>query len=113
MRVITKRSLIRQVAAHWKAQYSHGEPKAFVGVGERLAALDPETATVGDVSAIIGHDGWTRNRCDECKFDSMLVVELGEEPDYESSTARICWSCIQKAVAMSLEAGAKQIEEGA
>jgi len=39
-------------------------------------------------------------RCDECKKYYNNVVELGEEPDYDSATARICGECLRKAAAL-------------
>lgn len=51
-----------------------------------------------EVSSIIGNDTWTQNKCNGCNQDCQLVVILGEPPDYESSTARICPSCLEKAV---------------
>ncbi len=107
MRVQTKRGLIRQVAAHWKMQYANGEPARFVGVGDRLAALNGETATESDVAAIIGHPGWTRNGCDECENESDITVQVGQEPDYESSTANMCVGCLEKAIMLAREAAAQ------
>ncbi len=41
--------------------------------------------------------GWTRLNCDDCGNDVDAVVEVGQEPDYESATAHICVECIAKA----------------
>lgn len=35
--------------------------------------------------------------CDECSEKVNIAIQLGEEPDYESATAIICESCLNKA----------------
>lgn len=37
-------------------------------------------------------------KCHECDTWLELVVELGEAPDHESSTAHICLPCLEKAL---------------
>lgn len=52
-----------------------------------------------DVDAVYGCKR-TTIQCNECKSENSLVVaRLGDEPDYESSTAWICLDCLRKAVA--------------
>ena len=43
----------------------------------------------------------TWKHCHECSSYAEIVVELGEEPDDESSTASVCLPCLRKAVAMA------------
>ena len=38
--------------------------------------------------------------CGECGIDKIPVVLIGENPDYESYTAYLCYDCIKKAVAL-------------
>jgi hypothetical protein len=38
-----------------------------------------------------------RRKCDECGEDSDTLVQVGEEPDIESSTAELCLGCVKKA----------------
>ena len=107
MRVITERSLIRDVAARWAESYPNerfGKDKPRIG--KQLAALDPEKATAEMVIDIIGNDSWTSvPECDECGAVGLAaVVEVGAEPDYESSTARICVPCLRKAVKLARDA---------
>lgn len=114
MNVITERELIRSVAARWRHQYGdRGDyssrrlrsGKTAAEVAAQLDQLDPETATAADVARIIGNDSWTRvAECDECRGRAPCVVEVGEPPDYESSTARLCLPCAERAVAMLREA---------
>ena len=100
MRLISERTLIREVASRWDYQY----PKAIGARGDTskaLHALNAETATAAEVNAIIGNDSWTTiPDCDECNQKVLEVVEVGEEPDYESSTARLCKECLKKAISL-------------
>jgi len=102
-RAVSTRTLIRTVAARWRQQYSLGTEDRFERTYKRLCALDFETATAADVRAIIGNDSWTTMRCDGCDFTVNLAVSVGAEPDYESSTALLCESCLRRALA-ALEA---------
>lgn len=94
--ISTERDKIRTVVARWKVQYptnrSSGEKLA---IGEKLAALDPETATAEDVKQIIGNDSWTTAWCDECESSHAWTVRIGQETDYESSTVTLCRNCAQ------------------
>ncbi len=97
VKIINERNQIRDVASRWREQY--GQRKA--AISERLDALDGETATAADVEAIIGNRSWTSvQACDECKREAAAVVEIGQEPDYESRTAYICLDCINAAAAL-------------
>ena len=101
---ITLRDIIRQVPERWRRQYfkdsdwistTHNPRETY----NKLKALDLEVATPSDIKHIIGNDSWTRLKCHECGDPKTSVVELGEPPDYESHTARICESCLVKAMA--------------
>lgn len=101
MRLITTRTLIREVAERWGKQYQNSLAESKFGIVRReLSALDPEIATEADVCLVIGNSAWTQIRCDECREEVNAVVELGEEPDYESSTAKICTRCLGAASAL-------------
>lgn len=108
MIIITERYLIRGVAAKWAAQYRDQTRRLKGGetagsIHARLAALNGETATVADVEAIIGNSSWTTPpTCSECGAEGGPVVQLGEEPDYESSTAWVCGPCLRAASDMLL-----------
>lgn len=100
-RIQTTRMLIRDVAAKWDRQYSGGRNYApdKRAIYERLRLLDGETATPEDVREIIGNDSWTSLQCGGCsKYVGALVI-VGDEPDYESSTAYLCYACVKDAFA--------------
>ena len=99
MKVINERSQIRDVASRWDDTYKNGAPLGKGDVSRRLHELDPESATAADVENIIGNPYWTARRdCDECGEPSDTVVQLGQEPDYEGATAKICGSCLVYAI---------------
>jgi hypothetical protein len=98
--LITTRSRIRTLAEEYGRSYSKRD--SFYAV---LSALDPEKATAADVAAAFqpryGHDGssWINTVCGCCGKDRGLVVQLGQEPDYESSTVFACVPCLKAALA--------------
>jgi hypothetical protein len=107
MKVITVRSQIRDVAERWKALYRR-QGKWAVTMGsdmgrlyEALKALNPETATADDVAMIIGNKSWAGPlECHNCGEEFDAVVEVGQEPDYDSHTARLCHNCLRHALAL-------------
>lgn len=108
MKVINERSQIHEVADRWKEQYYHGgqwdnnDHSDRKLIYQQLASLDRETANAADVAKIIGNSTWVdKQTCDECRKQFECVVQLGGEPDYESSTASICLACLKKAVKLS------------
>jgi len=110
MIVETPKTKAAEAAESWKRQYwspKGGWSKTFSGPAnveyEALIALGP-TPEPGQVDKAIGNKSWTRTECGECGAENVPVVVLGEEPDYESSTAWVCLGCLRKAVAM-LEEG--------
>jgi hypothetical protein len=101
MKVITQRVLIREAAQRWREQYgaNHRWGRDKDDVYAKLAALDVERATAADVDAIIGNTSWTEvPACDECGKRRNEVVQIGQEPDYESSTAEVCVPCLRAAI---------------
>lgn len=100
MKLITERDSIKSainefIAAHGKGTY--GYDKRGIMVGEELSKLDKETCTAEDVNTLIGRD-WVSRYCHECGESVKETVQLGQELDYESYTADICLSCLQKAI---------------
>lgn len=104
-RLITSRALIRKVAQRWHKQYFRdgkwhsGLSMDAPAIYSRLLALDLETATSDDVTAVIGNASWNDLRCSECERKVDAVCEVGEEPDYESATAYLCIDCLRRAMA--------------
>lgn len=105
MWLITRKDLAANAAERWKKAYTRkGEwqegtlirTRTKEEIYNQLVALGP-TPNPDDVDATIGNTSWTGCRCDECghKFDA--VIQVGEAPCYESSTANLCRHCVQHA----------------
>lgn len=107
MELITRQTLARVAAPRWRRQYppdrEHGwnDGRSANKISDALAALgsDPDPDAV---DRIIGSGGWTAvPKCDECGRDDLsAVVQVGEEPDYESATAKLCRDCLARALAL-------------
>lgn len=104
MELLNERNQVRTVAKRWRAVYgngTYGADKRGRSVGAELEALDAERATAADVAEIVGNKSWvSKNACDECGVETWDAVQVGEEPDYESSTAVLCRKCIKAALAL-------------
>ena len=105
MKLITERTQVCDVAARWANSYPkngpYGRDPQKQAITKALAALDAKTATAADVAAIIGNDSWVGpQKCHECGAVVDVAVQVGEEPDYESSTATLCLACVEKALAL-------------
>lgn len=105
MKLITERTQVRDVANRWANAYPktgpYGRDPQKQAITKALVALDAETATAADVAAIIGNDSWCGpKKCHECGAVVNVAVQVGEEPDYESSTATLCLACLEKALAL-------------
>ncbi len=99
----TQRDLIKAVAKRWEDQYKG----YFKVLGDKyityqkLLKLDLDTCSAKDVDDAIGNSLWTTQRCDCCgSYDHDETVTVGEEPDYEASTARMCKTCAVEAVSL-------------
>lgn len=102
MKLITKREVIKRVAERWLNQYTQfkrhsGEKQDTY---KRLLQLVLDTATEDDVEKVIGNRSWTRMACDQCEQEVDTLVQVGQEPDYESRTASLCPTCLRAAVAL-------------
>jgi hypothetical protein len=102
MKHLNQRTLVKDAIKDFVYHYglgTYGADKRGRNVGKELLALNPETVTASEVSEIIGNTHWCSERCcDECGNVTYDIVEIGEPPDYESSTANICLDCLKKAV---------------
>jgi len=103
--VTTVRDLIRGVAERWDSHYPIGysgfEPEKKRAISRKLADLDKEKATAKEVEAIIGNSSWTDLSCNSCRADHLpVIVTVGEEPECESATANLCYSCCVEAWSM-------------
>ncbi len=97
MKLITERDIIREVPKRWQRTYQDGKyGKDKIDIMHQLLALDTEVATSKQIADIIGNDAWTTMSCSECGKRSIPVIEVGDEPDYESNTVWLCFGCIDK-----------------
>ena len=78
----------------------HLSPFQYKGEEEELEALDKDKATAQDVAAIIGNESWTSLKCDECGNETETVVQVGQEPEYDSHTACLCVPCVKTAAGL-------------
>lgn len=107
MKLITERMLIGQVAERFRRQYgARLDSPLYDGRVPRLMlaaleSLDKETATAADVSLICGNDSWVQIKCDECGESVDAVIRVGQEPDYDSSTASLCFGCVRAAATIA------------
>ena len=105
MKIMTPQTLAREARAKWDEQYKHASNDNHLrtwapAVAARLAALG-ENPSPQQVNDAIGNDRWTQPpSCSECDSESAAIVQVGEEPDYESSTAWLCRDCVVKALAL-------------
>jgi len=37
-------------------------------------------------------------KCYECKNDDRFIIQIGEDPDWESATTYVCGDCLHKAL---------------
>lgn len=99
--LITREMMAANTAERFRQQYGPDfGVYPFGDSGEilrQLLALGP-TPTVQQVEILC--PGWTLLDCDECGEKVDQVVQVGQEPDYESATACICWRCATNAVAL-------------
>lgn len=90
----TRHSKAAEAADSWELTHKGDRD----GKATKIRALGPNPEPEA-VNAIIGNESWTRCSCSECGRDVDAVVQLGEELDYESSTAWICKQCVKLALA--------------
>lgn len=104
MQLVTEKQLVLEVVKAWERQYpGHGSGQWSQEVSAALKQLDLTTATAEDIEAIIGNSSWTAIRCNECNCRVKAAVQLGEDPDYDSATAVVCFDCLRKALALEPE----------
>lgn len=108
MKLITRKIKAQSAAQDWHNQYAKDnwrwhDSKSFVtGMSkkqayEALVALG-DNPSPEDVNKVIGNTSWTDCLCNDCGKLVEEVVQLGQEPDYDSATANICFVCLYKAI---------------
>lgn len=101
MHIITRQLRANGAPLSWRHQYSHSP--ADSRQRDIMRQLDAMSLPVDpdEVDRIIGNKSWTDvGSCDECEARPEILVEVGQEPDYESATACLCRDCLAKAVAL-------------
>jgi hypothetical protein len=99
MKLITRQILADEAPARFAAVYSNYQYTRHDKTIAQLLALS-KPIDADEVDRIIGNRTWTEvPKCHECGTEGhVAVVQVGEEPDYESHTACLCMTCAQKAV---------------
>jgi hypothetical protein len=107
MKIITERDLIRDVVKRWELQYPEEKVQQFKyphlnfnDICNSLKKLNLETCSAQDIENIIGNESWTRILCDGCGQNVTWVIQLGQDPDYESNTVHLCKECFKKAIGL-------------
>jgi hypothetical protein len=105
MYLITRQLLASQAAQRWYGQYYRNgrwyESNSYLGSPEEKYAamlVLGDSTTPEAINAIIGNDSWTSCICDDCGQKVEAVVSCGQEPDYDSSTAKMCKGCLKAAL---------------
>lgn len=97
MKLITRYEYAQSAPARWIAIYKNGRiGHSWTEVTAKMEAMtkpvDPD-----EIDALIGNDSWTHiSSCSECRSQADPILEIGEKPDYESSTAYLCLPCFRK-----------------
>ncbi len=102
MKLIDRHDVAAQMVAsyrRWLFRGMTGSPKYVVELAKKMAAL-PDRPNPDDVDRIEREGRGTPDvlpthlECDECRERVEAVVEVGEEMDRDSSTARLCAKCL-------------------
>lgn len=96
MELIRKSDKIKNISKTWNSHFYSNHSLDVIRIGNRLRDEKPDTEE--KIINIIGNDSWTTNKCTECEVDCEVTVQLGEDLDYDSSTVRICFDCIEKSL---------------
>lgn len=101
MKLIKKSDHIKTVAERYKKTYYINDKWTIyyfdVKDHKKNYELLKKATTEKEIEDIIGNSFWTENKCSECGKDCNVLVEIGEEPDYETATAWLCPVCIKRA----------------
>lgn len=108
MKLITRQSLVEDVAERFRAQYNdrmdkvsmHGQKTTYKEMHESLCAVTTEDEVVN----IIGNRAWTFIACSECGVESGTAIQLGDHYHDEEDQILLCIPCIEKALALACEA---------
>jgi hypothetical protein len=97
MKIITRQKCADEVVEKWERVYGKAQYGADKLVILRLLKQLPKPVDPDEVDRIIGNTSWTyTHHCSQCGQQSEVVIEVGQEPDYESATAWLCVPCVRK-----------------
>lgn len=113
MKLVSRKNNARSATVRWHNAYSkntyHWEGVGHKGGVETKQDTYKNLLSLGDnpspeeVDRVIGNNSWTVCQCSECRKYVEEMVQVGEDPDYESSTAEICFDCLKKALELRSE----------
>lgn len=102
MKKITKLDVVRRVASRFKRQYFRNGiwSEAHFGLVRDSQVTYQSIVDAGDdadaIDVAIGNGTWTSLKCDECGKDVKELMQIGQELDYESATANVCFDCLRR-----------------
>jgi hypothetical protein len=107
MKIIKSQDKVKGAIESFLANYpQYNTPNAPFYTKERynrVIALDPDKATPEDIKRDI-NSSWVMSFCSECGGEFDTVIQVGQEPDYDSCTAYLCKDCLYKAFDMVAKA---------
>jgi hypothetical protein len=100
MTLLYRADVVANVPMRWAAAYNNWHYDAEKRVKtEKLLAL-PAGFSAEDVNAIIGNDSWTELKCSECQKNHDVLIQIGDEPDYDARYVELCRDCLSRATLM-------------
>ncbi len=95
MKLLNAKNQIKSFVDNKNKSWYQNDEKLF----NKLNAIDPETITTAQFNKMFkGRFLVCPNVCSECNKESWDIVEIGQPPDYDSSTAYICEKCLKEAL---------------
>lgn len=105
--VLEREQLAKAAPERWRKQYeSYRNDPDKTAKTQVLLSLSGSNLNADAVDEIIGNASWTSIHCDGCGEYVHLAVVVGAPMDYESATATLCKSCLEKAMKVIAEAEA-------
>lgn len=112
MRVVTKKELIGSVAERFASTYksqnrwpTDRDYSKEIAIHAALSSLPPNSDEEA-VTAIIGHNRFTRNICHQCSNDSDVTVVFGSEKHHMLDVRYLCPQCLEKGIRLASTAEA-------
>ncbi len=100
---VTRRDVLATIAMRWFAQYGPdfqriSRDTTRATTYDKLAALDPATASREDYDKIIGNTSWSKIECDACNRDVDEAAEITSS--YDDVRHLLCADCLRVALAI-------------